>query len=415
MQIKQLLLKLKSFGLDINELKSKDTDLQDQITNLKEQVDNLNVSETILREIEKAFAEFDKYIDAADATLQGNIDKVEQKVTALQGTVNGIDKSWAAVTNKPFETLGTTLEASQGNVLNVKVDNTTIEASAGGNLKVKDDVFASKGHELNTDIHLTTNEKANVAKITTIENEVNLLKTTVGTASAHIIVKTKAELEGLKDTSNHATIAHVIDTNETYILEKDTDVNANLTTPEWIKISDSDALVSVDWSAINSKPFNTVSDGLRVDADAIKVNTDDTTIEINKNKIKVKDGVFSKIDHTHVVDFNDITNKPTVFTEQIKVSNFTEGTDADTGLSYVVIEHNKKSMNIDVKAFGADNIERLICVEHVNENSFKLWTDEKENLTVRVFSFDFGTSSPISSEAIVGKAKAGSIKVGHKK
>lgn len=415
MQVKQLLLKLKSFGLDINELKSKDTDLQSQIETLKEQVNNLNVSETILREIEKAFAEFDKYVDAADATLQGNIDKVDQKVTALQGEVDGIDKSWTAVTSKPFETLGTTLEASQGNALDVKVDNTTIEASADGNLKVKDNVFASKGHELNENIHLTTNEKANVAKITTIENEVNLLKTTVGATSAHIIVRTEAELEGLKNTSNHATIAHVIETNETYILEKDRDVNENQTTPEWIKISDSDALVSVDWSAINGKPFNAVSEGLIVDAEAIKVDTDGTTIEIDQNKIKVKGGVFSKIDHTHVVNFNDITNKPTVFTKQIVVSDFTEGADADTGLSYVVIKHNKNSMNIDVKAFGTDKIERLICVEHVNENSFKLWTDEKENLTVRVFSFDFGTSLPISSEAVVGKAKAGSIKVGHKK
>lgn len=366
---------------------------------------------------------------AGDQALQTNIDAVDTKVEDLKTIVDGIETTWDAVTGKPFETVGKTLTVSADKTVDVKVDGTTVEAKADGSLAVKDGVFAplshnhdsayaSKNHELNTEIHLTSDEKVNVGKIPAIETDVNLLKTTVGASSAHIIVATKAELEGLIATANHATIAHVIETKETYILEKDSDINGNAITPEWIKLSDSDALVSVDWSVINNKPFSTVTGGLVVEGDAIKVSTDGTTVEVVDNKVKVKDGVFAEAGHTHVVDFNDVVNKPTTFTKEFAAANFVDGTGLDEGLCYITVEHGKNSRNLKVTAIGSDNLERLIGIEFVDNNTIKVWSDEKETLNVSVFSFDFVTNStpevPVDV-ATVGFAKVGVAKVGKAK
>lgn len=362
--------------------------------------------------------------EQADETLQTNIDAVDAKVDALQGIVDGIETTWDAVTGKPFEVLGNTLEVSTGKELNVKTDGVTIEASANGAIKVKDGVFAlhghnhddqyaSKAHEENEGIHLTVDEKANVGKIPTIENDVNLLKTTVGAASTHIIVNTKAELAGLIDTCNHATIAHVIETNETYILEKDSDINGNQITPEWIKLSDADALVSVDWGVVNNKPFSTVAEGLTVADDKLTVAVDGTTIELANGKVAVKDGVFAEADHTHVVDFADVINKPVAFKQSYTQDNFVDGAGLDEGLFSLDVQHNKNSKNLKVTVVGNDNIERFVAIEYTDNNNIKIWSDEKESVTVTVNSLDYATTTTIDTvtKAIVGQAKVGEARL----
>lgn len=359
--------------------------------------------------------------EQADQTLQSNINAVDAKVDALQEVVEGIETTWDAVTGKPFDLVGNTLEVSAGRELNVKTDNTTIEASANGAIKVKDGVFAleghnhdeayaSKDHELNTEIHLTAEEKVNVGKIPTIESDVNLLKTTVGAASTHIIVNTVTELAGLIDSCNHATIAHVIETNETYILEKNSDINGNQITPEWIKLSDADALVSVDWSVINNKPFSTVAEGLVVEGDALKVSTDNTTLEIVGGQVKVKDNVFADKDHNHVIDFNDVVNKPVAFSRSYTEANFIDGVGSDEGLFYLSVDHDKNSKNLHVSVVGSDNIERFVAIEYTTNNNISIWSDTKESVTVTINSFDYTTTSA-SGEAVVGKAKVGTVKV----
>lgn len=351
---------------------------------------------------------------AGDQALQGLIDGLDARLGSVETDLSNISTDWADIESKPFETLGSTLEVTEGTKLDVKIDGSTIIKTELGALQVADGLFAneghnhdedyaSKAHEENQEIHLTAEEKVNVGKIPTIESDVNLLKTTVGASSTHVIVQTLSELEGLIESCNHATIAHVIESNETYILEKDSDVNGNFITPEWIKLSDADALVSVDWSVINDKPFSTVGQGLVVEEDAVKVNTDETTITIEDGKIKVADGVFSTVDHTHTVTWEEIVNKPTVFTTQVSAEAWQLGTDLDEGLFSTVVEHNKNSEDVDVKVYGVNKLERLVAVEVIDENSVKIWTDTAEIVNVKVFSYSF--TNPSMHSAVIAKAK----------
>lgn len=89
MQVKQLLLKLKAFGLDIAALQNKDTDLQDQIDKLKEQVGNLDVTEAIQSEITKALAEFEKIVDTKDEAVKTAIrEEIATTVSELKELIN---------------------------------------------------------------------------------------------------------------------------------------------------------------------------------------------------------------------------------------------------------------------------------------------------------------------------------------
>ena len=382
--------------------------------------------------------------DKALSANQGRV--LDEKITELKNTVDNIDLTWDKIEEKPFEQLSTSFTVSDDTkTLDVKIDENTLTKLADGEIAVKDGVFATAdhnhddvyapiSHSQDDSIHLTADEKANVGKIPTIESDVNLLKTTVGASSAHIIVQTLAELPGLIDTNNHATIAHVIETKETYILEKNEDSNGNGTTPEWIKLSDADALISVDWSVINNTPFSTVSEGLTVDGEALKVATDEATLEIADGKVKVKDGVFAAEGHTHVVDFNEVVNKPVAFTKEYTEANFIDGVDEDAGLFYLVVDHNKNSKNLKIAVIGNDGCERFVGIEYDSENTVKIWSDEKESVTVIVNSLDYvtttvpappvqGPGAPgddedtdvIAPVAVVGKAKVGTAKVSSKK
>lgn len=89
MQVKQLLLKLKAFGLDIAALQNKDTDLQDQIDKLKEQVGNLDVTEAIQSEITKALEEFKKIVDTKDEAVKTAIrEEIATTVSELKELIN---------------------------------------------------------------------------------------------------------------------------------------------------------------------------------------------------------------------------------------------------------------------------------------------------------------------------------------
>lgn len=395
-------------------------EISEQIENLGKEVTDLKAKDA---ELEQAIEDETTAREEADAQLRTDLEGVTSRVDKLEEDLAGIELTWDKVTDKPFDTLGQTLKVTDGQV-DVKVDGVTIAPKADGTLEVvdgvfskadhnHDDAYASKDHELNQEIHLTAEEKVNVGKIPTIETDVNLLKQTVGAASTHIIVETLAELPGLIDSCNHATIAHVVETNETYILEKSEDINGNQVTPEWIKLSDSNALVSVDWSVINNKPFSSIAEGLIVDGDALKVATDDTTLEIVDGKVKVKDDVFAEKEHTHVVDFADVVNKPVAFTNNYSAANFIDGVGEDAGLCYLIVDHNKNSKNLKVTVIGNDGLERFVGIGYDSENTITIWSDEKESVTVIVNSLDFVTTTVNMPAGVqVGTAKVGTVKVG---
>lgn len=89
MQVKQLLLKLKAFGLDITALQNKDADLQSQIDALKEQVGSLDVSEAIQTEIESALEAFKLTVDSKDEAVKTEIRaEIEETVQQLTELIN---------------------------------------------------------------------------------------------------------------------------------------------------------------------------------------------------------------------------------------------------------------------------------------------------------------------------------------
>ena len=381
---------------EIEALKAKDTALEQRIS----------AEET-------ARAKEDAKLSEAITGLGGRVDSLEEGLA-------GIELTWDRVTDKPFETLGSTLEKSVSGELNVKVDNTTIAKKTDGSLEVKAGVFAAEGHnhdgeyatkahELNEGIHLTAVEKVNVGKIPTIESEISALKSTVGSASQHHIVMTLQEMEDL-DNTNHGDICHVIETKKTYILDKQ-DIDGDLINPEWIELADFNSLVTVDWSIINNKPFTTVGEGLEVVGDAIKVVADGSTVEIKEGKVSVKEGVFAAAEHTHEVTWEEVLNKPTVFSKNCTSSEWLD----EEGLVSLIVKHDKNSMDLNVKVVGADNIERLVAVEYLDRNNVKIWSDTKESVTVTVFSYNFTSVVPPAAamSAIVGQAITGMTKVGY--
>ena len=388
---------------------SANSDLSDEITALKAK--DTALEQRISTEETNRVAE-DERLSQAISGLDTRVDSIEEELA-------GIELTWDRVTNKPFDTVGKTLKVSSTKQLDVKVDDATIGSKKDGTLEVKDGVFApflhnhdsayaSKAHELNQEIHLTASEKLNVAKIPTMETDISALKSTVGSVSQHHIVMTFEEMEDLENT-NHGDICHVVETKKTYILDKQ-DVDGDLINPEWIELADFNSLVTVDWSIINNKPFATVGEGLQVVGDAIKVVADGSTVEIKEGKVAVKEGVFAAADHTHTVAWEEVTNKPTIFSKNCAVSEWVE----EEGLVSLTVSHAKNSTNVIVKVLGADNIERLVAVEHLDANSIKIWSDEKEAVSVTVFSYDFGSASPSTHSALVGRAITGKAVVGRK-
>ena len=76
MQVKQLLLKLKAFGLDITALQEADKTILQSIEDLKKQLGDLDVSEQISGEIAKALHEFSKIVTDGDEALRTEIQEV---------------------------------------------------------------------------------------------------------------------------------------------------------------------------------------------------------------------------------------------------------------------------------------------------------------------------------------------------
>lgn len=357
----------------------------------------------------------------ADQTINESITALTDRVAQTESELDSLELTWDRITSKPFETLGSTVKKSETGALDVKLDNTTIESKVDGTLQVKDGVFAAEGHnhdtayatkahEENKEIHLTSEEKVNVGKIPTIESEVTTLKSTVGAASQHHIVMTVVEMNALENT-NHGDICHVIETKKTYILDKE-DTDQDSIVEEWIELADFNSLVTVDWSIIQNKPFATVGEGLVVSGDIIKVLADDTTIEIKDGKISVKEDVFSTVDHTHEILWEDIQQKPNTFFRSYAAS---EWIDSEDGLVYLVVEHNRQSVQLHTQVVGSDNIERLVAVEYIDANSIKVWSDKKEIVTVSIFSHSLDLGSPSQAQtAIVGRAKVNEAIVGNR-
>lgn len=81
MDIKQLLLKIKAFGVDITALKEKDVQLEELIERLKEQVGEIdNVSEEIERQITEALEEFENKVDEKDEAIKEELQKAIEEL-----------------------------------------------------------------------------------------------------------------------------------------------------------------------------------------------------------------------------------------------------------------------------------------------------------------------------------------------
>lgn len=90
MQVKQLLLKLKAFGLDITALQNKDADLQAQIEDLRDQLGKIDVTDAIKREIEAALAEFEQLVDAKDEDVKATLrQEIADEVALLREEIAG--------------------------------------------------------------------------------------------------------------------------------------------------------------------------------------------------------------------------------------------------------------------------------------------------------------------------------------
>lgn len=81
MDIKQLLLKIKAFGVDITALKEKDVQLEELIERLKEQVGEIdNVSDEIERQITEALEEFESKVDEKDEAIKEELQKAIEEL-----------------------------------------------------------------------------------------------------------------------------------------------------------------------------------------------------------------------------------------------------------------------------------------------------------------------------------------------
>lgn len=166
--------------------------------------------------------------------------------------------------------------------------------------------------------------------------------------------------------------------------------------------------LAVPWNKVTEKPFATVGEGLHVNNSSIKVNTDDSTVEIKNGKVAVKDEVFAPFEHTHEthdITWNEIDNKPAIFSKSCSAD---EWNDAEE-LVALTVNHMQNSTNLIVKVMGTDTIERLVAVEYIDADNIKIWSDIKEDVTVTIFSYDFNSNSALIYSAIADFAVAGQV------
>lgn len=86
------------------------------------------------------------------------------------------------------------------------------------------------------------------------------------------------------------------------------------------------------------------------------------------------------------IEWSDITGRPSE-PVGIQVSNWAIGTGEDEDLFYAIVEHQLDTKILNVVAFGADNQERFIALETIDNRSFKIWTDTQETITVFIKQF----------------------------
>lgn len=354
MQVKQLFKDMAKYNTDIAYLKNEKADK-----------DHIHRADEIFFD-SKSYSEGNVLFGKED--VQNALDSIGGVIDNL--TSGGGSVAWGAITGKPFNTVGNTLEAP-GGVLNV---NQNLFAPKD---HLHTGTYAPISHSNNNSIHITTSDKTNIDKVPNLEQSVSNLNSIVTSSTKQYLVKTLAQRDALKEL-NHCDICHVTDEKKSYIYEKQ-EVNGNAITPEWILFSEF-TTVDLNWSNVTNKPFATVGDGLTVTSQALKVNVDNTTIESTGSQIKVKDNVFAPKTHSHDVTWNDILQKPTTFSANLTSTNFV---DSDS-LVYATVTHNLNNDNVLVKAYGSDKQERFIGIEKVSVNAVKIWSDIKESLNVTV-------------------------------
>lgn len=337
--MKQLFIKLKKTDSDIAKLEQGLGQVDGNITS--KITSSLNTYKTEIVDVGD---------NAVRAKLTEEVAKLDKRINDLI-IAGGAATDWSEVANKPFST----------------VDSTKFDVTGDNTLTIKNNLYATKAHELDNAIHVNSTDKANIGKITGMEASISALQSALSGQTQHYIKKTLAERDALTPTAKHGDICLVIDNSTTYILDKN-DIDQDSVNPEWIKISDFETIGAlVEWNTIQHKPFD---------------NIDGTTIVKDGNNIKVKDNLYADKNHSHTVNWGDVQNKPANFVQAKDTASWQD--DSATGLVYIAVAHNKNLPSPQVIVVGADKLDRLVGVEYVDNNNIKIWSDVKEAVTVTV-------------------------------
>lgn len=86
------------------------------------------------------------------------------------------------------------------------------------------------------------------------------------------------------------------------------------------------------------------------------------------------------------IQWSDIKGRPLAPVGK-EISSWTPGTGEDENLFKAVVTHDLDTKILNILAYGQDNEERIVAVEPIDNNSFTLWTDTEETLTIYIKQF----------------------------
>lgn len=353
MNVSEVLIKIKKYGVEIEKLNNS-------------MLDHPRIAAKVSFD-DSAYAEGSVLYNKKD--VQRAIDSIGVVIDHISN--GGGTVTWGGVTSKPFSSIGSTLDTTAG-VLNVKDG-----LYSPNNHKHPD--YAPISHSSNNNIHVNSADKTNINKVPDIEKSIENINSLLANSTRQFLVKTLAERDALENL-RHCDICHVTDVKKSFIYEK-VDINGNEVSPEWIPFADF-SVVKATWVGIEDKPFATVGNGLTVSSNNITINFDPVTMEIVGGKLKVKSNVYADKEHSHTINYSSLVGKPALYKEIVQVNTLTQADE----LYKKTISHNLACDDLVIKVFGQDKQERLVGVEQINNNSFILWTDTSEILNVTVYT-----------------------------
>lgn len=99
-------------------------------------------------------------------------------------------------------------------------------------------------------------------------------------------------------------------------------------------------------------------------------------------KATAEAGVYEWAD----IQWSDIKGRPLAPVGEV-ISSWTRGTGDDENLFKAVVNHTLDTKILNILAYGQDNEERIVAIEPIDNNSFTIWTDTEETLTIYIKQF----------------------------